>query len=118
MSSPSARSKAYMAKQGYIVGTVERYCSFTRRRHDLFGFIDLIAVRGQDVVGIQTTSDANLAARIAKAEALPEFPIWLRAGRVEFHGWGKKGGKGKRKMWSVRVVSREKEKLSEVPDAK
>lgn len=109
MRSPSARSKAYMVKQGYIVGTVERYCSSTKRRHDLFGFIDLIAVRGSDVVGIQSTSDANLAARISKAEALPTFSVWLRAGRVEFHGWGKKGAKGKRKLWSVRVVSREKE---------
>lgn len=108
MSSPSARSKKHMERQGYVVGTVERYCSFTRRRHDLFGFIDLIAIRGSDVVGIQTTSGANLAARITKAEALPTFTVWLRAARVEFHGWSKKGERGKRKTWQVRVVNRDK----------
>ena len=109
MSSPSARSKAYMVKQGYLVGTVERYCSFTRRRHDLFGFIDLIAMRGTDLVGIQTTSGSNLAARIDKAKSLPTFAEWLKVGRLEFHGWAKKGPKGKRKTWQVRVVYFDKE---------
>lgn len=109
MSSPSARSKAYIAKQGYIVGTVERYCSFTRRRHDLFGFLDLVAIRGPDLVGIQTTSGSNLAARIAKAKALDTFAKWRKVGRLEFHGWSKKGPKGKRKTWQVRVVYFDKE---------
>lgn len=109
MSSPSARSKKYMESFGYRVGTVERYVSFTRRRHDLFGFLDLIAMRGPDLVGIQTTSGSNLAARIDKAKALDTFAEWRKVGRVEFHGWSKKGPKGKRKTWQVRVVYFDKE---------
>ena len=49
-----------------MVGTVERYNHVTQRRHDLFGFIDLIAIRGDDIVGLQVTSDSNISARVKK----------------------------------------------------
>ena len=43
-SSPTQRSIAYLKKQGYMVGIVEYYNAFSRRRHDLFNFIDILAV--------------------------------------------------------------------------
>lgn len=108
MSSPTARSLAKLRKEGWVAGVVERYCSFTRRRHDLFGFIDIIAVRGDEIMAVQATSDSNIAARMKKAVEQPAFPIWMRNGRrFEVWGWGKKGAKGKRKLWTCRVITPE-----------
>lgn len=105
MSSPTARSLAKLRAEGWVAGVVERYCSFTRRRHDLFGFLDIVCVRGPEVLGVQTTSDANAAARMKKAIAQPEFSAWMQGGRrFVVHGWAKKGGKGKRKLWTCRIL--------------
>lgn len=88
--SPTQRSLKYLRASGYAVGIVERWIERARKRIDLFGFIDLVAVRGDETLGVQTTSGQNLAARIAKAKALPEFRAWINTGNVvEFHGWRK-----------------------------
>jgi hypothetical protein len=84
------RTTKHLRELGYLVATVEHYNSFTRRKHDLFGCIDLLAIGNGETLGIQVTSRSNMSARIKKiqdAEALPEM---LRSKwRIIVHGWDK-----------------------------
>ena len=57
---PSQRTKSWLAEQGYLVGTVERFIhpnsfSGAGHRRDLFGCIDMIAIRAGEVLAIQST---------------------------------------------------------------
>ena len=84
------RTTKHLREQGYLVATVEHYNSFTRRKHDLFGCIDLLAIGNGETLAIQVTSRSNMSARIKKiqdAEALPEM---LRSKwHIIVHGWDK-----------------------------
>lgn len=103
MSSPTARSTKYLTDRGYMVGMVERYNSFTKRKNDLFGFIDLLAVGDGQTIGVQVTSGANHAARRTKILAEPRAKLWLAASnRILIHSWDKQGPRGKRKVWTLR----------------
>ena len=110
MDSPAARSKRHMEAAGYRVATVERWNHVTRTRHDAFGFLDLIAIRPSQIVGVQTTTGGHVPNRIGKitGERAEEARDWLAAGGlIEVHGWRqlkvKRGGKAKR--WHPIVVS-------------
>lgn len=105
---PTARALAECKRRGWPAGVVERYVSQTRRRHDLFGFIDLVALDGQrGVLGIQVTSSSNMSARVTKiqTECSERAVNWLHAGnRVQVWGFAKRGARGARKLWTLRVV--------------
>jgi hypothetical protein len=86
----SLRSKKMLEKQGYTVATVEYYNAFTKRKHDLYGCIDLLAVGNGETLAIQVTSKSNMSARIKKIEDAPALPEMLRSNwRVIVHGWWK-----------------------------
>lgn len=99
--SPTVRSMRYLRERGYIVDKVEYWNPFSKTRKDLFGFIDLIAIKPGEILGVQTTTGAHFANRKAKAEARPEYDTWLDAGcKFVVHGWRKlKSGK-----WEVRTT--------------
>lgn len=103
--SPSKRALDECRKRGWPCGIVERYCSFTRRRHDLFGCIDLIALDGiQGCLGIQVTSGSNHSTRVKKALEEPRILQWIQGGnRFEVWSYAKRGSAGKRKLWTLRV---------------
>lgn len=106
------RTLKYLRDQGYTVGIVERYNSFTKQRHDLFGFIDLIAVQPGTIVGVQSTVGSNHADRRKKILAEPRAQTWLSAGgKIMLISWSKcveryetkKGVKKKRDRWKPRA---------------
>lgn len=91
-SNPTQRTLALLRKEGYIVAIAEKYNSFIKRKQDLFGWIDVVAIHPEKkgILAVQTTSGKNLSTRIKKAEALESYKVWLKAGNgVEFHGWRK-----------------------------
>lgn len=101
MSSPTTRSKAYLEKQGYRVAIVERWNPFARIRQDLFGIVDLLAIRAGETLGVQTTSASNMAARVTKiAESDAIADIRAAGWGVHVHGW-RKNTKGR---WVLREV--------------
>ena len=84
------RTTKLLRERGYIVATVEYYNSFTRRKHDLFGCIDLLAIGNGETLAVQVTSKSNMSARIRKIEDNEALPEMLRSGwRVIVHGWFK-----------------------------
>ena len=69
---------------------VEHYNAFTKRKHDLFGCIDLLAIGHGQTFAIQVTSKSNLSSRKKKIEETEAYPEMLRSGwRVVLHGWYK-----------------------------
>src|ERR1700676_5404113 len=56
--SSTVRTLAVLKKEGYTAQVVEYYNQFARRRIDLFGIIDIVALRPDETLGIQTTSGA------------------------------------------------------------
>ena len=87
---PSARSIAHMKSLGYIVSNCDHYNYFTKRRHDLYGCIDLLCIGNGETVAVQVTSKSNMSSRIKKIEASEAFPEMLRSGwRVLVQGWWK-----------------------------
>ena len=94
--SPTARTLALLRQAGYLAEVVEKRlpkCFITR---DLFGCIDVLAVRAGEVLGIQCTSGSNVAARLSKALDTPQLRTWLAAGcGFEVWGWRKSKRSGK-----------------------
>jgi hypothetical protein len=114
MTSPTQLSLRDLRNRGYTAQVVERFNPFAKVRQDLFGFIDIVAIReGENgVTGVQTTSGPNVAARIAKAKTIPALKTWLFAcNGLYVHGWTKKKAVRKdgkltaRKVWAVREVA-------------
>lgn len=103
--SPTSRSLAYCREQGWPVEVVERWIPQARRRKDLFGFIDLVAITPDGILGIQATSGSNVSARVEKAKDQPHYGAWLAFARAEVWGWAKQGPRGKRKVWTLRRVA-------------
>jgi len=94
MTTLTARSKWQLEGDGYRVAIVEHYNAFTKRKHDLFGCIDLLAIGNNETVAVQVTSKSNLSARRHKIEEAEAYPEMLRSGwRVILHGWYKEGNR-------------------------
>lgn len=104
---PTARTMAHLRGLGYEVAVVERWNSYTRTRHDLYGFADLLAMRGRELLAVQATSTGNVSARVKKILAEPRAKLWVEPGSQRFIvvvGWAKRGARGKRKTWQVKEV--------------
>ena len=99
--SPTQRSLEYLRGQGYTVAIVERWNPFARIRQDLFGFVDLLAIRENETLAVQATSLSNVSAREKKIGESENVGAVRKAGwRIVVHGWGK-DSKGK---WKLREI--------------
>lgn len=101
MRSPTQRSLADLRKNGWIAEVVERWVPGANVRKDLFGFVDIVAVReGEKPLLVQTTSRSNTSARLKKILASEVLKVLLGTFRIEVHGWAK-NSKGR---WEVKVI--------------
>lgn len=106
MSSPTQRSLAECRGRTWIAQVVERWNQYARVRQDLFGVIDIVALTDDGILGIQACAGSSHAARMAKIKAEPRAQEWLRCGgKLEVWSWAKRGVRGKRKLWTLRVES-------------
>lgn len=105
--SPTARTLAECRKRGWTTQVVERWNQHARVRVDLFGVIDLIAIRPWQAAGIlaiQACAGDSHAARRDKILAEPRARQWIEAGgHLELWSWSKRGDRGARKLWTLRV---------------
>jgi len=104
--SPTQNSLAVLRALGYTCWIVEHWNSFTRKRVDMFGMFDIIAIRENETLAVQTTT-SGVASRVAKIADSPYIADVRKAGwRVEVHGWRKapkvKGSKVE--VWKQRIV--------------
>jgi len=104
--SPTQRSLKHLREAGYHVEIVERWNQWSRSRHDLFNMFDLLALHPDGtLVGVQVTSTAHVAERVAKLEANPLLALWAKKNTAVVHGWAKRGPRGKRKLWTLKEES-------------
>ena len=109
-SKPTQRTIAELKKRAATYQVVERWCSFSRRRIDLYGCIDVLALDGGGILGIQATSGDNVSKRLEKAMAEPRLVTWLACGG-RFEVWGFRKLKEKTKTgktverWRMRRVA-------------
>lgn len=88
--SPTTRSLKYLRDQGYLSQVVEKWIPQAGKRVDLFGFIDILALKGGEVLGVQTTSASNLSARVKKIQEHENVGVVRDAGiAIHCHGWRK-----------------------------
>lgn len=96
---PTQRSLKYLRSQGYVVEVTERWNPHAKIRQDLFGIVDLLAVREGETLAIQTTSAGNVANRRKKIISHENLPHLQSAGwKVVIHGWRKNS----KMVWKVR----------------
>lgn len=102
---PTRRALADLRAEGWSAQVVEYWLAPARRRIDLFGCIDIVAVKaGESILAVQVTSGTNHAARVTKATGTPEIGLWIAAGgRFEVWSYAKRGPLGKRKVWTRRI---------------
>ena len=92
-----------MREQGYTVDIAEHWQAFARKRKDLFTVIDLVCLGDNETVGVQTTSLANVSARVKKITECEYLGALRKAGwRLVVQGWGK-DSKGKVRLREVDV---------------
>jgi hypothetical protein len=98
--SPTQLSKRQLEKEGYLVEITEHWNSFARKRKDLFDFIDLLAIKDKEILGVQTTSASNITARVKKILSNENYSIVISSGiKVIVHGWKK----NKSNRWELKT---------------
>lgn len=63
---PTQKTLKWLRASGWLAEVVERWNHFARRRQDLFGFVDIVAVRENVTWLVQCTSQAGVSARKRK----------------------------------------------------
>jgi len=91
MASPTQRTLARLKKENYdLIAITERWNPFAKIRQDLFGCIDILAIKDGDTVAIQVTSYSNISARVNKITESSALPFLRSAGwTILCEGWKK-----------------------------
>ena len=98
--SPTQLSLKLLRDQGYTVAIVEHWNAFARIRQDLFGFIDILALKDKEVLAIQTTTATNMSARVTKIGNSEYVGAVREAGwTIHVHGWHQDD----KKKWHCKV---------------
>jgi hypothetical protein len=102
---PTQRSLAHLRADGWLAEVVEKWNPHARIRQDLFGFVDIIAVREGETLAVQTTSADHKAERVAKIESdelAHKVGMVREAGwAIHVHGWRKSA---KTRLWTPGTV--------------
>jgi hypothetical protein len=100
--SPTQLSLRRLRSEGWAVDVCERWVPMgggaQSVRRDLFGLLDLVALRAGETMGVQTTTASNYLSRVKKLtddEHRPTLDLLLEAGwLVAVHGWRLTDAKG------------------------
>ena len=100
MSSPTQRSLEKLRADGWRAEVVERWIPGANIRKDLWGWVDILALRDGVTLAVQTTSAANVSARVRKIADSDSLADVRKAGwRIAVWGWRKVG-----RAWVCREV--------------
>jgi len=103
--SPTQRSLKLLRSEGWFCAITERWNQYAKVRQDLFGFIDILAIKSDMTMAVQTTTGDNVSKRIEKIRELQAASLWLESPSrlIVVHGWRKVGKQGDRKLWQCRI---------------
>lgn len=92
--SPTQLTLERLRDDGYTAAVVEHWNPHARIRQDLFGFVDVLALRGTETLAIQATSVANVSTRVTKIADSPHVDAVREAGwTIKVWGWAKVGNR-------------------------
>lgn len=92
--SPTQRSLKKLREEGYLCEIVEKTIPKCFIKKDLFGFVDILCLKDEEILGVQTTSGANFANRVQKIKNHENLEMVKMAGiKISVHGWRKLKGK-------------------------
>ncbi len=98
--SPTQLTLKALRDEDWLPWVTETWNSFARIRQDLFGVIDILALKGPTTRAIQCTSDSNVSARVRKIADCENTPAMRAAGwQIEVWGWRRLKGE-----WVCRIV--------------
>ena len=93
--SPTQLTLRHLRAEGWaLVQVVEHWNPHAQIRQDLFGIIDVLAVRPNETIGVQATSHTNVSSRIRKLADHPNIgPIREAGWAIQVWGWKKVKGR-------------------------
>lgn len=102
--SPTKRSLDYLRNCGWEVAVTERWNPFSKRKNDLYRFIDILCMNtSRGFLAVQTTAFPHANERIRKIQDLDTSKTFLLAGgRIQVHEWKKV-----KSRWQVKVIQYE-----------
>ena len=114
------KTRELLRSMGYVYGKTEQYNSYTAQRKDLFGCVDGIAVKANEVLFVQTCTRSAFAPHVGKM-AKGEFKIGngtpfdsfeatqhlVQMGQVKLVIvlWDQPGGEGTKWVHEVRTIT-------------
>jgi len=99
--SPMQRTLKRLRDDGWTCAITEHWNAHSRTKTDLWGFCDVLAIKRDIVMAVQTTSYANISARVKKITESPLVAKVREAGVIiTVEGW-RKNAQGK---WTSRIV--------------
>ena len=95
---PTQLTLRKLRADGWLAEVVERWVPGANIRKDLFGFVDIIALRDGETLAIQATSYSNISARVNKIASLDtvadvreaNWSIWVIGWRKINNRWVEK----------------------------
>jgi len=95
--SPVQRTLDWLRKHGYEAAKTEHWNHFAKRRQDLYGFVDVLAVNADQLLAIQCSDDAHHAGHKAKILKNKAARLLAYHAEVEIWSWGLKLTRERRK---------------------
>lgn len=97
--SPTQLTLERLRKEGFLCEVTEKWLPGANVRKDLFGFIDILAIKDGSVLAVQATSKANISSRVNKIAEHENIAEVRKLGwQIEVWGWAKVGNR-----WAVTV---------------
>jgi hypothetical protein len=97
---PTQRTLKLLRDDGWLAEVVERWVPGANIRKDLFGWIDIVALRDGETLAVQCTSYTNISARVKKIADSETVTQVRKAGwLIWVIGWRKVNNR-----WTQRTV--------------
>lgn len=109
--SAASRTLKVLKKDGWICALAEKWNPFVGIRQDLFGFMDILALKpGHRIRAINATTASEIGRHIEKYRENAALRYWLKSiGQPHFELWAwrrlKSTEEGKRVEWRPRVFA-------------
>ena len=97
---PTQRTLKLLRDDGWLAEVVERWVPGANIRKDLFGWVDIVALRDGETLAVQCTSYTNISARVKKIADSETVAQVRKAGwLIWVIGWRKVNNR-----WTQRTV--------------
>lgn len=86
--SATQKSLKKLRDEGYLCEIVEHTIPYCFIKKDLFGFVDILAIKGNEVLAVQTTAGYNGNARVKKIKTHKNYPKIKKLNwKIIVHDW-------------------------------